>query len=69
MKEPVGVRVRLQEGHPWDGHTGEIVRWGSTRFGRRPVVLLDPADDVPDGHQCFIMRPSDAEVITEQTAC
>jgi hypothetical protein len=56
----IGVRVRLTGKHPWTGHTGTIVRWGKTLFGTRPVVKLDPADDVPAGQECFIIGKGEA---------
>lgn len=65
MEDCIGVRVRFQDGHPWCGHTGTIVRVGSTMHGKRFVVKLDPGHDVPCDHEAFIMNTSDAKPIQE----
>jgi len=59
----IGLRVRFRNRHPWAGHEGEIVRVEMTPFGERFVVRLDNGDEVPQGHECFIMDNADAEIL------
>lgn len=62
-KLAVGDRVRLIGSHPWAGHTGTVVRLapaGLAGPGLYPVVRLDAGDDVPDRHECYVMRAAHA---------
>lgn len=54
----IGKRVLMRGKHPHSGKTGTVRKYGSTIFGRRPIVDLD------DGLTCFIMRPYEAEIVS-----
>lgn len=53
-----GVRVRIVGDHPWAGHAGLLVSVDELSIGILPKmgrVVLDPADDVPSGHECYAL--------------
>lgn len=61
----VGQRVRILAGHPWAGHCGAVSAVEQVR-GRGllyPKVRLDAGPGVPEGGVCFVVHPSQAELI------
>lgn len=56
-KDLIGKRIRLKGEHEWAGAKGEIVRLDETSTGMRPVVRLDPSDDVPEGTETLVPSP------------
>jgi len=62
LEYPVGTRVLLLAGHPWEGATGTVVgheKLGMCpSLGHVPRIRLDPADDVPPRQHVYATDPA-----------
>ncbi len=58
MAIAVGTRVHLLRPHPWAGHTGKVVRYEGTPWGKKPVV---------EGRHfsCFVLNAEQMQVLKE----